>query len=251
MHSIRYRVVKMALALLVIGALPACADHVPPPPYYIQVALPYGPGVALDAYVPLQAEPHAAVLLLHPGGFVGGRRQDMRALAAAFADEGFLALSMDYSLPAHYGEAMVELHDAIAYVRSHFGVGRIGLFGASAGGTIALDGAVGIRAVATWSPVLDLAHAGLLQHPANVYLDGTSPDRASPISVIGPGYPPSLIATSRHDLIPVSQAEAVAGRLGQLRIPHELLVFPAGHALQYTARALEPTIEFFHRYLGL
>jgi acetyl esterase/lipase len=236
---------------LVVGitTVAGCTPKVLPPSFYVQLALPYGPSVFLDAYVPFNPG-HGTVLLLHPGGFVGGRREGMAPLAQALAEEGFTTLTIDYSLPAHFEQATAELSDAVDFARSRYGSNDIALFGASAGGTIALDGATGVRAVVAWSPVLDLARAGLLQGAADVYVEGSSPERASPLSVIHAGYPPTLIATSRRDLIPLTQSEAVAVRLGDLRIPHELLVYPAGHALQLEREALEPTIQFLHRYLG-
>ena len=99
----------------------------------------------LDLYLPIGApRPLPVILWLHAGGWRVGSRKQTPDLSRHFAMHGFAMASIDYRLS---GEAKcpAQLHDvkaAIRWLRTHgggYGIdgGRIGLWGASAGGHLA------------------------------------------------------------------------------------------------------------------
>jgi acetyl esterase/lipase len=99
----------------------------------------------LDLYLPSgAARPMPVVVWLHAGGWRVGNRQQAPDLSRHFAMHGFAMASIDYRLS---GEATfpAQLHDvkaAIRWLRTKGGGhgidgGRIGLWGASAGGHLA------------------------------------------------------------------------------------------------------------------
>jgi acetyl esterase/lipase len=99
----------------------------------------------LDLYLPSGAErPLPVIVWLHAGGWRSGNRKHAPDLSRHFAMRGFAMASIDYRLS---GEAIfpAPLHDvkaAIRWLRANgggYGIdgGRIGLWGASAGGHLA------------------------------------------------------------------------------------------------------------------
>jgi len=99
----------------------------------------------LDLYIPRgAARPMPVIVWLHAGGWRAGDRKQAPDLSRHFASHGFAMASIDYRLS---GEATfpAQLHDvkaAIRWLRAHgggYGIdgGRIGLWGASAGGHLA------------------------------------------------------------------------------------------------------------------
>ena len=99
----------------------------------------------LDLYLPLGApRPMPAIVWLHAGGWRVGSRKQAPDLSRHFARHGFAMASIDYRLS---GEATfpAQVHDvkaAIRWLRANGGGdgidgGRIGLWGASAGGHLA------------------------------------------------------------------------------------------------------------------
>lgn len=106
-----------------------------------------GEELKMDIYFP-QRDPNAtspAVVVIHGGAWMSGRRQDMTALATQFAESGFVAATVSYRLaPKHKWPAMLDdVQTAVRYLRSKAGEyridpRRIGATGASAGGHLAL-----------------------------------------------------------------------------------------------------------------
>lgn len=100
----------------------------------------------MDMYPPAaSATPTPAVVVVHGGAWVAGKRQDMAQLCEAIADEGMLAATVQYRLaPAHKYPAMLDdVQTAVRFLRSRasrYNVDptRIGAAGASAGGHLSL-----------------------------------------------------------------------------------------------------------------
>lgn len=110
-------------------------------------SLPGGERLQMDIYHPqtLSSEPKPAVLVIHGGAWVSGKRQDMATMCEALAQEGFLAATVSYRLaPKHKWPTMVEdVRTAVRYLRSRaaelkIDPNRLGAAGASAGGHLAL-----------------------------------------------------------------------------------------------------------------
>jgi acetyl esterase len=286
--------VVVGLGCLGTGAQVAPALRAAPPsrsaPIEIQRDIPYpaagGATSTLDAYVVAgsAAGAHAApaIVLVHGGGWQSGDKASLAGIATAFAQAGFSSFSVDYRLApaAPYPAAVDDVAAALRWLREpaqvqRFGIdpARIGLFGASAGGTIAasvamsetgsLDGGARARAVATWSAPLALGRYAVRRTPAApnssvaVYL-GCDPRKcrsrardASPVTHVDGSDPPMLVVNSRHELVPVDQAREMDQVLGLAGVDHKLLLFAGGrHAEELAPVALAPTLSFFRHALG-
>lgn len=117
----------------------------------------------LDAYLPARAGPHPALLIVHGGAWMHGKRGDVRELALRFAREGYACFAPSYRLaPAHRFPAQLEdCRYALQFVRAEaarFDVdpARFGALGFSAGGhLVALLGVLDeARDAAASDPVL-------------------------------------------------------------------------------------------------
>lgn len=111
---------------------------------YAKVA---GVDLMMDVYHPevKSAGKSAAVVVIHGGAWMGGRRQDMAELCQAIAKKGMLAATVQYRLaPKFKWPAMQDdTQTAVRYLRSNaekYGIdpNRIGATGASAGGHLSL-----------------------------------------------------------------------------------------------------------------
>lgn len=107
---------------------------------------------AADAAVPLQATvtrpagegPFPVVVLIHGGGWTGGKPGDMGSLARRLAEQGFVAFNIAYRLaPEHRHPAQIEdVAAALDYLRANATAlkvdpTRIGVWGYSAGAHLA------------------------------------------------------------------------------------------------------------------
>lgn len=261
----------------------------------VQRDVPYGTAAGLslllDVYSPAGGGIAPAIVLVHPGGFVGGDKSDadISLVAQFYAEQGYVVFNVNYRSARDgfpYPAQVEDVRQAVRFVResaSRYGVdpGRVGAFGASAGGTLAASvGVEGqgslvaddrVAAVVTWSAALDLVECARRNENAleglytyvtgepgqkanrqgGINLEEIQPllEGASPIKFVDPTDPPMFIANSPDEFIPLDQAKAMAGRLEQAGVPHELFEPGRGHALAYTEEALEPTLEFLDRHL--
>ena len=122
--------------------------------------VPYRDRLLADFYIPDAFErPLPTIIWLHPGGWIAGDRKTGPDLSRFIAERGFAIVSVDYRLSreAIFPAALEDVTFAVHWVRSvaaEYGLapGRIGLWGASAGGHLAAltalsDPQLGIRAV--------------------------------------------------------------------------------------------------------
>lgn len=137
--------------------------------------------VYLDAYEPsagIGSRP--AIVLVHGGGHVSGDKCETVMVKAATqaAQHGYAVFSVNYPLAtatqATFANPVYDIMNAVGYVRAHastFGVdsSRIGLWGGSAGGNLALSAAfaapfvqpsAAVKAVASWSGTADVFELG-------------------------------------------------------------------------------------------
>jgi acetyl esterase len=261
----------------------------------VQRDVPYGTAaglsLVLDVYSPAGGGTAPAIVLVHPGGFVGGDKSDpdISLVAQFYAERGYVVFNVNYRSARDgfaYPAQVEDVRQAVRFVREsagRYGVdpGRVAAFGASAGGTLAASvGVEGqgslvadhrVAAVVTWSAALDLVEVARRNENAleglytyvtgepgqranrqgNVTLEEIQPllEAASPIKFVDPTDPPMFIANSPDEFMPLDQAKAMAARLEQAGVPHELFEPRRGHALAYTEEALEPTLEFLDRHL--
>ncbi|MCZ7525507.1 MAG: alpha/beta hydrolase [Acidimicrobiia bacterium] len=102
--------------------------------------------VRLDAYVPLDGRTHrGAVVVVHGGGWAIGDKESLAPEARAFAEAGLVAFSVDYRLGSagRFPQALEDVRAAVRWVQDRAGrfsidPARVGIFGTSAGGNLAL-----------------------------------------------------------------------------------------------------------------
>ncbi len=210
--------------------------------------LSYGadPEQTLDAWELYDLAPREgwpAVLFLHGGGWVTGHRDAFRVQAPLLARKGVLAASASYRLaPAARWPA--QLDDVLAAVEHLRGLQvdheRIGLWGVSAGGHLALLAAqeLGpevIKCVVTVGAPTDLprlAAGGYDELP--LVFDDDQLAAASPALSDRPLPPALCLHGERDPVVPVEQARVLAERHGEV----ELRVVPKGdHMLRWPPKA--------------
>ncbi len=128
----------------------------------------------LDAYLPQgEAGPVPGVILVHGGGHVSGDKCDVSQEAIDLGQQGFAVFALNYPLATAqqptFPNPVYDVMDAVSWVRSQadsLGVdpNRIGLWGGSAGGNLALSAALAahlaqpasaVQAIADWSGTSD------------------------------------------------------------------------------------------------
>src|SRR5512133_1631627 len=100
----------------------------------------------MDIYRPMPAtKPMAAVVVIHGGGWMSGKRQDMAGMATTLSQNGMFAATVSYRLaPKDKWPAMLDdVQTAVRYLRANskkynIDPNRIGAGGASAGGHLSL-----------------------------------------------------------------------------------------------------------------
>ena len=109
----------------------------------VEFARPGGEPLLMDAHIPPGPGPHAAVILVHGGGWTNGTKQAnfIQPLFAPLDESGLAWFSIDYRLaPKHpYPAAVRDVEESIRYIKAHakeFRIDprRLALMGESAGG---------------------------------------------------------------------------------------------------------------------
>jgi len=232
------------------------------------------------------ADHHAAILLIHGGGWAGGDRALMAEIASYIAAHGFLAASIDYRLsPKNVWPAQLDdCQTAVRYLRSHakeLGIGdKIGAAGISAGGHLAFclgtmdtlhDGdfkgmSSRVQAVASISGIHDLnvplTAAGerfktvphLLAEPeGKPNKDARS--KASPLTYADLKTAPTIFLHGKSDpLVPAEQTQIAAKKLDSLKVSNKALyVEQMGHDVSPTRpnekQALDALVDWMTQNL--
>ncbi|MDX2169011.1 MAG: alpha/beta hydrolase [Deltaproteobacteria bacterium] len=226
---------------------------------------PLGP-LQLDAYRPAAEGPHPLVVMIHGGGWRQGGRYQMGLTkwAAYLAAGGLAVVSIDYRLAPHttYPDSFQDCLDAVDWAVEHADAlgadaSRVGLWGDSAGGHLALllatsqtaprydgprlrHGAERLRAVAALYPPTDLLALHSAEQPLGTRTvanfvgaePSAAPERwraASPIEHVHAGLPPILLLQGTRDLlVPDTQARRFAARLAEHGTPHRLEIVEGG-----------------------
>lgn len=118
-------------------------------PFELREGLSYGPNERndLDLFLP-KVDGRGlcpAVLIIHGGGFYSGDKRQLRFLAELFAQNGYVAATLNYRLTPkwRYPAQLDDCQRAVRWLRKHadefrIDPNRIGAAGASAGGMLAL-----------------------------------------------------------------------------------------------------------------
>ncbi|MDQ4091648.1 MAG: alpha/beta hydrolase, partial [Actinomycetota bacterium] len=244
----------------------------------VEYGIANGKRLLLDAYVPAGAgeERRPAVVMIHGGGWRVGDKASWQPEAERLAAKGWVAFSINYRLdePSAFPAEVDDVQTAVKWVRAHAGeygidTTRIAALGDSAGGHLTAmlatlgrgprDDGARIRVGAAWSPPVDLtALAGYRGDGWVRPLFGCSmascPDvlaQASPVNHVDASDAPLYLVNSTEELVPLSQAQAMAERLKAAGVDHRLDIFPGNrHALDFRDDAWGPTLAFLETHLA-
>jgi acetyl esterase len=267
----------------------------------------YEDGPTLDVYAPNPpGTSRPAIVMVHSGGWSSGSSAEFAPWAMQAADQlGWVAFSMDYRLDGNDPTAFPdELHDVQAAIRwvavnaERYGADpdKIVLLGGSAGGNlVTLVSSIGtanpltgsaigvdpsaevkVRAVAAWSPPVDLAPlvpAGPGEPPPGCgddqacefvwdapdvvdYLGcepAACPDtykNASPISWVSSSTAPTFIANSSDELVPLNQIQQYLAALRAAGVTTHFDGVPGSmHSTQYGDQVWDATVSFLAGYV--
>jgi acetyl esterase/lipase len=243
----------------------------------------HGPAL-LDLYLPDGIARPPLVVWIHGGSFVSGDRVSLPdtlspgSVFGALTAAGLACASIDYSLApaARYPAPIEDVRAALAFLndrapRYGYDAARLGLWGESAGGLLALLAGLttpGVGAIVAWYPVTDVlampefAEAGSLAQVPEFALFGASPKavaelavEASPVSHVHAGAPPTLLVHGGTDAtVPVTQSVQMHERLTAAGADSTLrVVAGADHCFEGHADIrglLDQSVGFFTRHLA-
>jgi acetyl esterase/lipase len=242
--------------------------------------------LTFDAAFPRQSDGKKlpAVIYIHGGGFRGGRKEAGREFILAFAEGGYLAVSIDYRLSgqAPFPAAVHDAKAAVRFLRSHaeeLGIDpeRIGVWGHSAGAALAaiiavsgndraLEGEVApggcsseVRCLVELSGPIDFTRferANALE-PLQAWLGKgretyeRNARAASPLAYLDEHDPPTMIVHGTDDpLVPIEQGDLFAEALEKAGVRVEYVrVEGGGHGIREPF-AYKRIAEFFDEHLG-
>ena len=215
-----------------------------------------GQDLSLDFYPAQSPEVAPLVVVIHAGSWQSGDNRDFISMNRYLAGRGFAVADILYRLApqSKFPAAADDTRAAIAFLRSHadklkIDPNRIVLLGRSAGGQIALTVAYsandpGIRGVISFYAPTDLYYSW--ENPGNPlvidskgvlrdYLGGSPTEApanytlASPIRLVRPGIPPTLLLHGgRDELVSSPKAPALPSIWRRLGIPHVNLLLGPG-----------------------
>ena len=215
----------------------------------------------LDVYTPRTPGPHATVIQIHGGGWVGGSREGTFLRALPFLEMGLAVVNISYRLgpvadaPAAVEDGLCALRWVIRNAKEYgFDVNRIVTTGYSAGGHLALTtgmipasagldrrcpGSEPLRvaAIVNWYGITDVAD--LIDGPNTrsyaVQWLGSAPDRieiarrVSPMTYVRSNLPPVLTIHGDADpVVPYAHATSLHAALQKAGTTSELVTVPKG-----------------------
>ena len=203
----------------------------------IEYSRPGGVALTFDAWIPAGPGPHAAVIIVHGGGWENGTKYSyVPPLFPPLSNAGFAWFTIDYRLaPQHpYPAAVDDVRAAVRWVKAHaaeYNVdpARLALMGESAGGhLVALVGArnepdTAVAAVVPFyglhdfEPIADNITRNRAQFLAIAEMNDAARARireASPMNYVRKGLPPFLMIHGTRDAaVPYDQSVMMCARL--------------------------------------
>ncbi len=223
-----------------------------------------GSDLTLQVFMPTRHfddQPRPAIMFFFGGGWTLGTPIQFYPECAHFADQGFIAISVDYHISSANHttpfDSVADGKSAIRWVRQHaaeLGVdpARIVAAGASAGGQVAAAAGIvpGLDEPAENLAVSSKPNALLLWYPVvDNGPDGYGPPEMkarfreiSPLHNITSNAPPTLfLLGTRDEYIPVKTAELFKWRMAQCGSRCELKLFSgAGHPIYEWRKGTSP-----------
>lgn len=245
----------------------------------------------LDVYTPKtnnRKETFPAVLLIHGGGWLTGSKENQRVMAQHLALNGYVAITVSYRLgfEASYPAAVIDLKDAIIWIRKHAKKhyvipNKISVLGASAGAQLATllgvtpnsslyepDSKISdeVQAIINIDGIVSFVHpeAEAESNPdktsmAGIWLNGEKDKNykiwkeASPLEYVGSNTPPTLFINSSNERFH-------AGRDDMISILNIYNIYNETHTIPNTPHSfwlinpwfkitLNYTIKFLNRVL--
>jgi acetyl esterase/lipase len=216
----------------------------------------------LDAYAASRKN-SPVLVVVHGGAWTKGDKRDVALTCETAVAKGFACFAVNYSLaPAFQWPVQLgELQDALGWTKANAASyggnpSRIGFWGYSAGGQLALEAAYrtpGIKAVVSWSGPTDLV--SWYTRAARRLLGCLSPcltsqRDASPLEFVSTARPTFIVHSTRDATVPISQSQKLDARLTALKIPHTFLrLSGTGHARDQWNLAEAPTFTWLATHL--
>ena len=218
-----------------------------------------------------------AVILIHGGYWSAGNRSELSDFATKLAQNGFLAMTIDYHLLPKYSQTKQteDITNAIWWLRENneeLGINssKIGVVGLSSGGYLAAWAATHDRvnskgthsipnAVVSLYGPWDLTNSGISKVPESNQLveqfcAGQDREAVSPLYVISYPMPPVLLIHGDADkIVPVSQSINAYNKLKSLHCKCKLIiVHNDGHCFPNTPsyfNAMNHSVKFLNKVL--
>jgi acetyl esterase/lipase len=286
----------LSALLLAIAQVPQTAPPTPRLERDVVYSRVNGRELQMDIYRPAAGTASApasastgvpAVVVVHGGAWVAGRRQDMARLCEAIADEGMLAATVSYRLApgAKWPSMIDDVQTAVRFLRAnHERLGidrdRIGAAGASAGGHLAM--LLGTRETRDPSPTEHAGHSSRVQAVFNIF-GPSDPGRdfppqtdmlfalvlgkqkseagdllrdATPLAFVDARTAPTFILHGTADqVVPIVQSRRLEEKLREHRVPvRAVYVEGMGHDINplntSVADAVAQGIQWLKRHLA-
>ena len=199
-------------------------------------------------------DPVPVIIFIHGGSWTKGDKEDYLIYCLTFAQKGFVTASLSYrfSQEAIFPAAVEDVICAIRWIKangSEYGIdaSKVALVGGSAGGHLAMmaaysadesyfssgcndgDISTGVQSIINLYGPTDLTTDFAIAQDAIKYFLGETYDenpdiyvKASPISYISPGDPPTLTMHGSIDkIVPIYQGDVLDKTLKQNGVTHE------------------------------
>lgn len=231
-----------------------------------------GVKVRADLYRPNSDELLPTVVMIHGGAWIAGDKWNVVDHAIQMAESGFVVMAINYRLaPAHPWPAQRDdCQAALKWISAHrdewhADTGRLGVWGYSAGGHLALMIALQqapelprIRACVAGGPPCDLDFVPLKSRMLSAFLGGTReecPERyreVSPIHLLSPDDPPLFFFHGDQDsIVPIENSRSMHRKSIALGIANDYRTVPdLGHLMTFIDRKSRlEAIDFLKKHL--
>ena len=269
-------------SFVVVAALLMCAAQARPPSVTRDVVYGHKDGLALTCDVYRPARPNrAGIISIVSGGWSSSVEMgDLMAQGyPPLNEKGFTVFAVRHGSTPRYpmSEIVADMRRGVRFIRQHAAeysvdVNRIGVFGGSAGGQLALllgttpdsgdpsasDAVLRessrVAAIVAYFPPTDLSRwENARVFPATRTLTPAEAAQYSPIRFVSPGSAPTLIVHGDADMVvPMVEGETMYAALSKAGVPASFVrIEGAGHGFSGAdaARANGEMVRWFERHL--